>query len=1024
MERLTRFGVTSSRFTVFIMVVLLLLGARAYFDLSKREDPSITIRTAVVTATFPGMSPERIENLIVDPLERTARQISEIEDIRTLITTGSAVIYLDLYESLPKSDLEGVFQDIRNKMSSARQDLPFGTDGPYVNTDYGDVVIATIAVAGEGFSYAELRDSAKAVRRQLYTVKGIGKVSLIGEQKERIWLEIDSRKLAAVGVQLPQLLNDLQAQNIILPAGDLDADGTTLILEANGDLEDVASIENVLTKVPSLKTFVRLADLLTVRRGYEEPRNNPAFFNGKPAVMLGVQMTDGQDIQIIGRRLQQAVKDFEQTQPIGITYAFSTYQETKVTAAINNALSNVGQTAGVVLIVLLIFLGIRPALIAASIVPFSVMFAMIVMRSMGIELQIVSIAAVIISLGLLVDNGLVIVEDIQGHISRGGDPQDAAYAASRQFGTPLAVASVTTVAAFMPLFILEGTEGEYGFSLGAVVALMLVGSWLTAMYLLPTLCVWFAKRRPSQSGSQPNLLTRFYGGLIRRTLPLSLLIVPAAYGPVIISATLLGDVRNEMFPLSARNQFLIYLDMPKGTSITRTEQEAQAVEAWLSDEQVNPEIRNTTIYVGDGGPRFYLALSPADTNPASAFILVNTQDFDGSISAAKRAQAYLYEQHPAARFKVKRLSLGGEESGIVEVKISGADADKLLNLAKEIEFKFAEAPGIVQNENDWGNKVLKAVVDIAQDKAREHGVTSRDISTAMDSFFSGSSVSEFREGTQSIPIVVRAGETFRDSLEDLENLTVPVNGRLISLDQVATFVPKYELSQLRRENQRRMIKVSAKSSVLTAHQLLEFVQPTLDQLDLSGGYEYEIDGEIEDSADVNQKLAAGMLPALLVMLAAIIFQFNSLRRVLLIFLTIPFVLIGSPIALLLTGQPLSFFAILGLISLAGIIINNAIVLIDQIDIERKTLDLKEAVIQAAQKRVTPIILTTLTTVVGLLPMAMNGGALFEPMAILMIGGLSLASVISLIFIPSAFFLLFGGLRSKSMQLEDSQLHRA
>ena len=590
MEPLTRFGITSSRFTIFVMVALLLLGAASYLDLSKREDPSITIRTAVVTAAFSGMSPERMENLIVDPLERTARQISEIKDIKTLITTGSAAIYLDLYESLPKGDLEAAFQEIRNKMNDAKQELPSGTDGPYVNTEYGDVVISTVAVSGEGYSYAELRDSAKALRKDLYTVEGIGKVSLIGEQKERIWLEIDSRKLAAVGVQLPQMLNDLRAQNVILPAGDIDADGTPppLILEANGDLEDVESIRNVLTKVSGLNTFVRLEDLLSVRRGYEEPRNNPAFFNGKPAVMVGIQMADGQDIQMMGRRIQKAVADFEQTQPIGVTYAFSTYQETKVTSAINNALSNVGQTAGVVLIVLMIFLGLRPALIVACIVPFSVMFAMIVMKYMGIELQIVSIAAVIISLGLLVDNGLVIVEDIQGQISEGKDPQEAAYAASRQFGTPLAVASVTTVAAFMPLFILEGSEGEYGFSLGAVVALMLVGSWLTAMYLLPLLCVWFAKKKPSKSGGGLSLLPRLYGGLIRKTLPLSLVIVLVAYGLIIFSMTLFGNVRSEMFPLSAREQFLIYLDMPKGTSITRTEQEALAVETWLSDDGVNP----------------------------------------------------------------------------------------------------------------------------------------------------------------------------------------------------------------------------------------------------------------------------------------------------------------------------------------------------------------------------------------------------------------------------------------------------
>ena len=1011
MDFLTRFGLNKSRLTVLVMAALLVQGALVYLNLSKREDPSITIRTAVVSAQFPGMAPDRMEDLIVDPLERKARQIAEVDDINTLISTGNAVIYLNIHDSVPKEQLEAVFQDIRNKMDDVKNELPSGTSGPSVNTEYGDVVVATVAVTGDGFSYAEIRDSAKALRRHLNTLTGIGKVTLMGDQEERIWLEIDSRKLAAVGVQLNQVLSDLRAQNVILPAGDLDAAGTTLILEANGDLKDVESVRGVLTKISGLNTFVRLEDLLHVRRGYEEPKNKPAYFNGKPAIMVGIQMTDGQDIQKIGKKLKQAVTAFEQTQPIGISYAFSTYQESKVTDAINDALLNVAQTIAVVILVMLLFMGLRPALIIACIVPFTVTFAIIAMSYLSVELQIVSIAAVIISLGLLVDNGLVVVEDIQGRIAAGEEPKQAALAAGRQFMMPLAVASVTTVSAFLPLLLLQGTEGEYAFSLGAVVGVMLLGSWLTAMYILPALSVWLAPKTPKKTANRLAPITHVYGILVRRALPFSLLIIPVAYGLVVLAAMLFGQVRSEMFPLSARSQYLIYLDMPKGTSITRTGQEALAVEKWLSNKTANPEVTNTTVYVGDGGPRFYLALSPADANPASAFILVNTKDFAGTLEASERAQRYLLENHPAARFKIKRLSMGGSESGIVEIKISGPNADRLLELATKVEHKFGDAPGIVQNENDWGNKTVKIVIDIAQDKARELGITSEDISEIMDTFFSGSDVSDFREGTQSIPIVVRAQKSFRDSIEDLANLSVPVGGQLISLDQVATFVPKLEYSQLRRENQKRTIKVSAKSSTLTAAELLAFVQPTLDNLDLKGGYAIEIDGETKQSGEVNQKLGGGMPTALFVMLIALTFQFNSIRRVALTFMTIPLVLIGAPVALLLTGQPLSFFAILGMISLAGIIINNAIVLIDQIDIERRTLDLREAVIAAAEKRVTPITLTTLTTVVGLTPMALTGGALFEPMATLMIGGLLFASMMTLFFVPSAYYLFFGGLWS-------------
>lgn len=423
MDFLTSLGLQKSRLTLLFMAVLLLLGAGSYFNLSKREDPSITIRTVVVSAFFPGMAPDRLEDLIVVPIERKAREIAEVDTINTLISTGSTIIKLEVSESLSGDAVESVFDDIRVKMEEVSHDLPDGTRGPFVNTDYGNVAIASIAVTGEGFSYSEIRDSAESLQRALYRLEGIGKISLYGEQEERIWLELDSRKLAAVGVQINQVLADLQSQNVILPAGDIDADGTTIILEANGDLQSVDAIRQILTKVSGLSGFVRLEDLVTVRRGFEEPRQKPVYFNGQPAVMLGVEMSKGEDIQKVGRQIRALVERQEATQPIGISYTFSTYQEEKVTGAINDALVNVAQTIAVVLLVMLLFLGFRSAIIIACIVPFTVMFALVVMGYLNIELQQVSIAAVIISLGLLVDNGLVIVEDIQNRISSGADPR-------------------------------------------------------------------------------------------------------------------------------------------------------------------------------------------------------------------------------------------------------------------------------------------------------------------------------------------------------------------------------------------------------------------------------------------------------------------------------------------------------------------------------------------------------------------------------------------------------------------------
>ncbi|MEM8957253.1 MAG: efflux RND transporter permease subunit [Pseudomonadota bacterium] len=1008
MEFLTRFGLEKSRFTWLVMALILLMGVTSYLGIPKREDPAITIRTAAVSVEFPGMSPERIENLIATPIERKMREIGEVEDIETIISTGQVLFYATLYDTIYGADIENAWEDLRNKMDDVVQQLPDGTQGPFVNTDYGDVAIATIAVTGDGFDLAYVEDVAEDLQRELYTVAGVTQVELFGQQDERIWLDLDIRKLASVGVQITQLLEDLQAQNVILPAGEIDADGIATVLEANGDLGSVEEIRNVLTKVDGLAGYVRLEDLVEVRRGFVDPREEPVFFNGRPAIVLAVEMSDGADIQDLGARLEARIAEEEATHPIGIAFNISTFQETVVTDSVNGALSNLGQTFAIVFLVMLLFLGLRPAVVIVCIVPFTVCFALSLMGPLGVDIEQVSISAVIVSLGLLVDNGLVVVEDIDGRTDAGVPPVEAALEAGRQYAIPLAVASITTISAFIPMLLVDGSEGEFSYSMGAVVAAMLAGSWITALYILPFLSARLLTSNPKDAPSDAIRTTGVmgvYGSVIRRLLPFGIPITLAVYGLVAFSASQMGQVRAEFFPLSERADFLVYMDMPKGTAISRTEHMAQRAMAWLTDETVNPGVVNVTAYVGSGGPRFNLGLDPADPDPASAFLQVNTTDLAAAIETANRARRTFIEAFPEARFRVTRLAQGGTESGIVEVEIAGPDAERLMAAAEQVETRFAELPALVMNESDWGNKVVKIVLDVAQDRAREFGVTSEEISQVMDTYFSGTAYSTFREGDEQIPITLRAVETSRNSLEDLGNLSVAANGQLISIDQVANFQPQLEYSELRRENQVRQVVVSGKSAALSADETLAAVQPVLDDLDLGPDYTITIAGELADTVEVQGKLAGNLPYALGVMLAALMFQFNSVRRTLATLMTIPLIVIGAPVALLLAGQPFSFFALLGLMALMGIIINNAIVLINQIDIDRERMDLADAIVHASQQRFRPILLTSLTTICGLLPMAISGGALFEPMATIMIGGLAVASPLSLIFVPSLVYML-------------------
>ena len=1004
MDFLTRFGLQKTRFTVLMMFAILAIGAMSYLSIPKRENPEITIRTAVVAVTFDGMSPLRLEELVAVPVERKIREIGEVENIETVITTGQVLLYVELFDTIYGNDIEAAWEDLRNKMQAVRADLPEGTSEPFVNTEYGDVAIATVALTGDGYTLAELEDVAEDLRTALFRVDGVTKVNLSGVQDQRIWLEVDIRKLAAVGVQMQQLLDDLQAQNVILPAGELNADGAKIVLEANGDLRTVEEIGGVLTKVSGLAGFVRLSDLVEVRRGYVDPKETPVFFNGEPSIVAAVEMSSATDIQDLGSRLKTALSDFENSQPIGIALNVSTFQETVVTASVNNALENVGQTFLVVFLVMLVFLGFRAALVIACIVPFTICFALAAMGSIGVDIEQVSIAAVIISLGLLVDNGLVVVEDIGNRIDEGMPPKEAATSAGAQFVVPLGVASITTVSAFLPMLLMNGVEGEFAFSLGAVVSSMLLGSWITALYILPYLCTLLLK--PSQAAGGPGWLKRTYAALVRRLLPFGLPLTGLALAAVVASASQFSLLKSEMFPFSERSDFIIYMDMPKDAAISETESLALRVQDWLIDAETNPEVINSTVFVGDGGPRFNLGLNPSDPDPTTAFFHVNMRDLAGVEAMTHRARRVFLEQFPEARFRVTRLPQGGSESGLVDVEIFGPDATVLMRAAAEVEAAFAELPNVVKNESDWGNKVIKVVVDIAQDRARELGVTSRDVSDVMAAYFSGTEYSTFREGDDQIPIVLRASLSGRDSLEDLANLTISTGGQLISVDQIARFRPTLEFSEIRRENQVRRIVISGKSADLSAQEALARIQPTLDALDLGPDYEISIAGELEDNADVNEQMGGNMPLALGVMLAALIFQFNSVRRSVATFLTIPLIVIGAPMTMLALGQPFSFFAMLGLMSLMGIIINNAIVLINQIDIEWEKADLPDAIVLAAQARAKPIMLTSLTTIFGLVPMAISGGALFEPMATMMIGGLLIASPLTLLVAPPlCYFLL-------------------
>ncbi len=1009
---LTRLALRNSRITVSGILLIVLVGVSLYLSFPSAEDPTITIRNASVTASYPGMSPERVEELITKPLEAAMREIAEIDEIESTSKIGAVKLALTIYDWV--TDLEPVFQDIRNKADDVKTDLPEGTSGPFVNDEEGLTAVATIALWADGFSLAEMSDVARDLRDLLYTLDGVRKIQILGVQEERIYLETTQTKLAQLGVSPVEVFGALAHQNIIEPGGEIVADGRVVFLEPSGNLESVDEIRDVVFRIPNTDRVLRLDEILTIRRDIVDPPELPSFYNDRPAIILSVSTVECTNNVEFGNRLTALIDDIQQDLPIGYVLEYATFQPELIAAAVENAVSNVYQTLVIVLVVVIVFLGLRTGLIVGFFVPLTMLLGVIVMSFADIELQRMSIAATIIALGLLVDNGIVVAEDIRARLERGVERMRAAADSGGALAIPLLTSSLTTIFAFLPMLLTEGNAGEYIRSLAQVVAILLLGSWLLSMTVTPAMCVWFMRvPAPTKGSSGPaygGLLYRIYRRILGLFLRWRLMAIGALIGLLVLSVQVLGTVKTEFFPLGDRNQFLVYLDFEAGTDVRETQAELRKLTAWLADQDANPEITSHVAYVGYGGPRFFLALSPVDSDPHRGFVLINTRSVDDVGPVIDRVNGFLDAKLPGAQADAKRMWFGGTEPGVVEIRLIGPDGDVLVDRAERLISAFHNIPGTVGIKQDWENKILNLIVDVDQTRARRAGVTSSDVAGALNTTFAGMAISDYREGDKTIPIVLRGDDSLRFSLSGLQRVQVysASTDSFVALDQVASARGEWRYGRIKRRNQQRTLTVEARNPGLPAPELFQAIAPTLEALDLPAGYRFEIGGEIEDQEQANENLL-GFLPlALAGIVILLVGQFNSFRKGGIILATIPLIMIGGSLGLVVMGAPYGFMVLLGFFSLAGILINNGIVLIDRIQIEeaagREPLD---AVVTACLARLRPILMTTLTTVLGLVPLILFGGALFYGMASVIAFGLMVATLFTLGFVPALYTLLFG-----------------
>jgi len=1016
MKGITGFALNNSRTVVMVILLVIVGGSYSFIKLPKLEDPFITIREAVVVAQYPGMPVEQVERLLTRPIEEKIRSMGEVDEIKDSTSKyGLSLIHVTIDDEVPSEQLPATWKLLRNRMDDVKPELPQGTVGPMVDDTFGDTSVATIALWSDGFSMTEMHETARQIRERLNLMDGIQKIDFNGVQDERIYIEASNARLAQLGIDLTDIGRSLQEQNILLPGGKIKINDVELIVETQGRFRTIEEIGEVLIPISGTQATIPLGDIAHIRKAYVEPVNNPAYFNGHPTIVLSVFILSGVDAVEFGDRLKKEVQAIEQSLPWGYVLEFATFQPQLIKKAVQGMVSNVIQSVVIVLVVVMLLLGLRTGLIVGSFIPLVMLFGILTMSVLGIDMERMSLATMIIALGMFVDNAIVVSDDIKVNLESGMPRRDAVLKTGNALAIPLLTSTLTTVFAFGPILLQIGTTGDYTSSLGSVMIILLMGSWFFSMFSSTSMCFWFLKVKTAK-GTDPQQQSDPYQGkfyrIYRRILRFSMrnrALVLVFTGGVFVAALYAATfIPQAFFPNGDRNQYLIYLDLPAGTRIEETDRTVRELSSWLQDKEQNPEVTGSIAYVGNGGPRFFLSLAPVDPDPFVGFLIVNTLSDKEVPELVQRTEHYLSDQFPNVRGRVKSMWLGGSETGLLEIRISGPDIGVLEQQAEQLMAALRDIPGTKDIKQDWNNRVFTAIADVDQSRARRAGVTSKNVADTLSFFVDGQTTTNFYQGNVEIPIVGRGIETERDSPDSLRTLGILTSsGESVPLSQVTDVHVVGKLNRIMRYNQERTLTISAKNHVLKASEMFAALQPTLEEMNFPQSHSWEIGGELEDSARAQRNLVKWMLPCFGGIIFLLVWQFNSIRRAAIIILTMPLVIVGAVVGLLVMQADFGFMVILGLLALAGSIVNNGIVMIDKIEENtRNGLTPYDAVINSAVSRFRPILLSVSTTMLGFSPLIINRDPLFYGMACIMFFGLGIGSLFTLNYVPALYSVFF------------------
>lgn len=984
--------------------------------MSRAEDPGFIIRTAQIRTNWTGASPERVELLVTDKIEKKIQEMPEIDYINSTSKTGSSIIYVNILESY--KDMRPIWDKLRRKVDDSKLDLPEDVSGPFVNDEFGDVFGTILTITGDGFSYVELKNMADDVRDELLFVDEVAKVEIYGAQDERIFVEYNNAKLAEFGLSPTQLKSILTERNIIISGGDIDTDFEKIVLEPTGNFESVDDLKQTIIEIPGKNKLIYLQDVVDIKRGYLDPPQTIMNCDGIPCLGLAISMRDGGNIVVMGEKIKSLTSRLQNSYPIGIKFDFVQFQAEPVNKKVKDFSSNLAQAVIIVGIVMLLFLGVRTGLVVVVLIPSAILSAFMFMGFFNIGLDQISLAALIIALGMLVDNGIVMSESIMVQMENGIDSIKAALNSTGELTIPLLTSSLTTAAAFLPIYLAESTTGEYTASLFKVVTITLLSSWFIAITVIPLLCVMFLKIK--QSKTEENFDSKFY--VRYRNFLITALknpIISIVVVGVIFFLSLQGFKKIPVifFPPNDRPSFTIEANLPTGTPINRTkiviEEIEQFLKKYVSKSTEDPGIDNWASFIGQGAPRFQLSYSPEAPSPDYGLILVNATNRDIINTLIPPIEQFCIDNFPDIKPIIRPLELGPPAWPPIEIRISGRDHNKLFKISQEIKNKLTNTEGTKLIDDDWGTRSKKFLVEIDQPRALRAGITSQDIAVSLQTSLTGLKTTEYREEDKLIPVVMRSAQADRTDLGKIESLNVfsQSSGKSIPLKQVADVKISWEPSKIMRRDRLKTITIeSGLKEGFTANQIAKEIAPWLSEQKLKWGlgYNWEFGGSNESSEKANKSISDKLPIAAIIILLLLVGQFNSFRKPLIILITIPLGIIGVVIGLLITNLYFGFMTLLGIISLSGIVINNAIVLIDRIniEIEQNGLSTDRAIIISSLQRLRPIVLTTITTISGLIPLWLFGGPMFKPMAVAIMFGLLFATFLTLGVVPVLYSLFY------------------